>query len=161
MLHSITYLYLIGYSLTFHGSGLTVHGIQQNGTEAYYKNKLNDRTTLHPIEFGLTYKNKHFETGAIYLKDSFDNHAGLVYAGYKYDLGKYFSLGAGGGVYFRESMTTQHFKYGTKVGAIDIIPMPGITGSARIPIRKNVSFELNVMSNYVINHINTGIRLDF
>jgi hypothetical protein len=157
-------------SVTLHGFGVTNHGLDQS---EYAIGKMPHKIThdgsfvWHP-ELGVTVKTDYLQFGALYLKDCFNNNAGTVYIGPKFDFLGYFSLGGIVGGYVRQTpnvdsngvrLNNLPLSIKTKFG--EIAPLAAVTASVTIPVYKNVGLEFNAMSNLYISHGNVGIKFTF
>jgi len=107
---------------------------------------------------------------AWFFKDSFDNPAGGLVLGPKFDFFKIFSLGMVGGLYFRKRPCTDLFgdrrcfnklplSYKTKDK--ELASMVGITTSFELPITDTMGLETNCLINGIVNNCQLGLKFSF
>lgn len=148
-------------SLTVSGPGFTHHGVLTNTQYRRMKHRIGLKAVVHPIELGLTYKSEYLQAGAIYLKDCWNNHAGMTFIGTKVDFLTYFALGGVVGLYAREHINQSDIPLVKTIGIVDIIPIGGATLSVNVPLTDKVGLEVNTLSNFYITHSNIGLKFSF
>lgn len=169
------------WSISLTGIGITVHG-KTPGPLAKPKldNKIGSsgRWAYNP-QVGVIVRKGYFQGAAVYLKDCFNNNAGLVGIGPQVQLG-YVTFGSLFGAYARKVPSSDTFYVGDgkghttatvvqvnnlplskKVGKVEIAPMAAATVSVEIPMTKHISLEFNGAVNVYLNHFNTGLRFNF
>lgn len=160
---------LFADSLTISPFSFTLHSFHDPVIEKNFKNNpFHGATTLH-YGINIIYKQEYMQYGAWYFSDSFDNPAGGLILGPKYDFNKYFSLGVAGGIYVRQ---TPCFEGGSencadplplsaRTGGIDIAPLIGLTPSITVPINHKFGIETNCLVNGLINNCQMGLKFSF
>lgn len=152
---------IIGYSITINGPGLTQHGMITKDTYSLMKHRIGGKAVVHPVEFGLTVKSEHFQVGADYLHDCFDNPAGAFYFGPKVDFLRYFSMGGVAGLYVRGETKSNDLPIKKVFKGLDLIPLAGATFSITVPVTKHLGIEVNTLSNFYITHSTIGLKIGF
>jgi hypothetical protein len=136
------------------------------------------RFVLNP-GLGLIYRTEGYQFQTLYIKDSFNNDAAAVTAGYEFETGyTWLDLGASLGIYVRESPAgcytfsdgvycytdaneiplLYHADMGGKKLDVAILPLFSI--GTHFPMTKSTSIQLSLNSAVFLSFLTLGLRFD-
>lgn len=166
MFSTVVALMIISDTLTVSPMGFTLHGIKPKDAGSL-ANKFDSagRTAYNPM-ISAVYRTDHWQFGANVMKDCYDKPAGYLLAGPYLQLTPYFTWGAMIGGYARGTADSTAYSQtrlplSKKTKNVEIAPMVVVTGSAEVPITKNLGFEANLATNAVLNHLQLGFKWHF